>query len=86
MLGSAQLAGSHRGEWSPEAGGDPVHPGQPGEQEPGSWQGQLSRDQFGEGRWSSDLEPHEPCSLEGFKPLCLEAGQFQESNCSYLKM
>lgn len=35
VLGSAQLAGSDRGEWSPEAGGDPVHPGQPGEQEPG---------------------------------------------------
>lgn len=32
MLGGTQLAGSHRGECSPEAGADPVRPGQRGEQ------------------------------------------------------
>ena len=45
VLGSAQLAGSHCGERSPEACGDPVCPGQPGEQEPCS----CGRGQVGQG-------------------------------------
>lgn len=34
MLGSAQLAGSHRGKWSPEAAGEALCPGELGEQDP----------------------------------------------------
>lgn len=41
MLGSTQLAGSHCGEWSPEAVEDALHPGDLGEQDPSLpvWEG-----------------------------------------------
>lgn len=78
VLGSTQLDGNHRGEWSPEAGGEALHPGQFGEQGPClSGTAQLGEEVW-EGQWSSGLPQHVLILPDWLKSLCLEAAQLEE--------